>query len=703
MKNRKRNSLGQFVKESKSEISFVNLSTYTSPEVTEVPNQEWVGYGEDNNYFQFLIDRYNGSPTNNACINGISQQIYGKGLGATDSNRKPQQYAEMITLFKKDIVRKLCYDLKLMGQCAMQIIYSKDRTKIAQIEHMPIETLRAEKCNEDGDIPAYYYFKDWSKLKPSDKPLRIPAYGMSKENIEIYYVKPYKSGFYYYAPVDYQGGIQYAELEEEISNYHLNNIMNGLSPSMLINFNNGTPNPQERELIEQRIAQKFSGTSNAGKFILSFNDNKEAQAEITPVQLSDAHNQYQFLSDESQSKVLVAHRVVSPMLLGIKDNTGLGNNADEIKTASLLMDNTVIRPFQELLIDCFDNILAYNNIALNLYFITLQPLEFTDVDRSVQTDEEIEEETGIKMSTDLKEIDGLEVYETKEEAERQAEKMGCSGHHEHKEGDKVWYMPCESHDEIDLKKPCQAGYEQYGMKVKNGRIVPNCIPIKMSDEQGEVILEHLKGEVINDEWAITDVRDVDEENVSNDEWVNASIVNKETTLGKIKKLVGLADEIKSKKKGSSYSDLDSKNYKIRYQYYKKSSAKSIQKDADGKRKSTYKTRKFCEKMMQLSKSGVVYTIEDIDKASRAGVNGDFAPKGKKTYDLFKYKGGCYCRHAFKQILYRRKKGADVSENLKNYRRTGDIPSTYKRNPWGSKEAKKATFDLPNHGSLKYTY
>ena len=329
MKKRKRNSLGQFVRNSKSEISFVNLSTYTSPIVEEVPNQEWVGYGADNNYFQFLIDRYNGSPTNNACINGISQQIYGKGLGATDSDRKPEQYAQMITLFKKDIVRKLCYDLKLMGQCAIQIIYSKDRTKIAQIEHMPIETLRAEKCNEDGEVPAYYYYKDWTKLKPSDKPLRIPAYCMSKENIEIYYIKPYKAGFYYYAPVDYQGGLKYCELEEEISNYHLNNIMNGLSPSMLINFNNGTPNPQERELIEQRIAQKFSGSSNAGKFILSFNDNKDAQAEITPVQLSDAHNQYQFLSDESQSKVLVSHRVVSPMLLGIKDNTGLGNNADE--------------------------------------------------------------------------------------------------------------------------------------------------------------------------------------------------------------------------------------------------------------------------------------------------------------------------------------------------------------------------------------
>ncbi len=396
---RQRNSKGQFTKASKvSEFGFVNLSTYTSPEIKEVSGKEYIEYGADNNYFQFLIDRYNGSPTNNAAINGISQAIYGKGLNATNSSSKPNEYAQMISLFKKDVVRRLCYDLKLMGQCAMQVIYSKDRKTIAQIEHMPIETLRAEKCNDEGDIPAYYYFKDWANVKRTDKPLRIPAYGMSNENIEIYYVKPYKAGFYYYSPVDYQGGLQYAELEEEVSNYHLNNIMNGLSPSMLINFNNGTPNQQERQLIENKIAQKFSGTSNAGKFILAFNDNKESQAEITPVQLSDAHNQYQFLSEESTKKIMVAHRIVSPMLLGIKDSSGLGNNAEEIKTASLLMDNTVIRPFQELLIDCFDNILAYNNISLNLYFTTLQPLEFTEVDSSIQDKETIEEETGVEMA-----------------------------------------------------------------------------------------------------------------------------------------------------------------------------------------------------------------------------------------------------------------------------------------------------------------
>jgi hypothetical protein len=401
---RKRNEKGQFSKTKVSEFGFVNLSTYTSPEVKEVNGASWIEYGADNNYFQFLIDRYNGSPTNNAAINGISQAIYGKGLNATDSNKKPNEYAQMVSLFRKDVVRRACYDLKLMGQAAIQVIYSKDRSKIVQLEHMPIETLRAEKCDEDGNVPAYYYFNDWANIKKTDEPLRIPAFGMSNEEIEIYYIKPYKSGFYYYSPVDYQGGLQYAELEEEVSNYHLNNIMNGLSPSMLINFNNGTPNQQERQLIETKIAQKFSGTSNAGKFILAFNDNKESQAEITPVQLSDAHNQYQFLSEESTSKIMVAHRIVSPMLLGIKDGSGLGNNAEEIKTASLLMDNTVIRPFQELLIDSFDNILAYNEISLNLYFTTLQPLEFTEVDQTLQDKETIEEETGVEMSSDKNEL-----------------------------------------------------------------------------------------------------------------------------------------------------------------------------------------------------------------------------------------------------------------------------------------------------------
>ena len=387
-------------KTSSSKVSFVNLSSYTSPQIVETKNKEWVEFGADNNYFQFLIDRANGSATSSACITGISQMIYGRGLDATDSSKRPEQYARMLSLFKKDDVRRFAYDLKLSGQCAIQVIYSKDRKSIAKVEHLPIETLRAEKCGaEDKKVQAYYYHPDWVNIKPSEKPLRIPAFGISNtpQPIEILYVKPYEAGMYYYSTPDYQGGLQYAELEEEVSNYHLNNIMNGLAPSMLINFNNGVPDEEKQTLVENKIKAKFSGSSNAGKFILAFNDDKESAADINPVQLSDAHNQYQFLSEESQKKIMISHRIVSPMLLGIKDSSGFGNNAEELETATILMQNTVIIPFQELLTDAFDKILAFNNIALNLYFKTLQPLQFVDLE-NVKDEETREQETGVKMS-----------------------------------------------------------------------------------------------------------------------------------------------------------------------------------------------------------------------------------------------------------------------------------------------------------------
>jgi hypothetical protein len=376
-------------------IHVVNLSSYTRPEINERYNQEWIEYGDDNNYFQYLIDRYNGSPTNNAAINGIAEMVYGKGLDAVDSIDKPEEYKELKELFSKDCMKKTCYDYKMMGQAALQIIYSKDRSKIVQVEHMPVEKLRAEKADKKGIINAYYFANDWSEIKGSKVPKRIPAFGTSNSGLEILYIKPYRAGFYYYSPVDYQGGLQYAELEEEIANYHINNIQNGLAPSMLINFNNGVPTEEQRELIERSIQEKFSGSSNAGRFILAFNDSKDLAASIEPVILSDAHEQYKFLSDESMRKVMVSHRIVSPMLVGIKDTTGLGNNAEELQTASILMDNTVIRPMQVTILDELEKILDYNGIELDIYFKTLQPLEFTDLTNAI-TDAEIEKETGIK-------------------------------------------------------------------------------------------------------------------------------------------------------------------------------------------------------------------------------------------------------------------------------------------------------------------
>lgn len=621
-----------------SNIHIVNLSSYTTPEIKEYNNRDWVSYGEDNDYFQFLIDRYNGSPTNNAIINGISELIYGKGLDASDSGRKPDAYAQMKSLFKKDDLRKATSDFKMMGQCAFQVIYSQDHQMINEVYHMPIETLRAEKCNDDGEIEAYYYAKSWSDVNANkETPTRIPAFGFSNEGIEVLYIKPYRAGFYYYSPVDYQGGLQYCELEEEVANYHLNNIKNGMSPSMLINFNNGVPTEEERYIIENKVAEKFSGSSNAGKFILAFNDNKELAATIEPVQLNDASQQYQFLADEAMRKIMVSHRVTSPMLLGIKDQSGLGNNAEELMTASQLFDNIVIRPMQETILDGIDKVLAYNDISLDLYFKTLQPIEFTDI--QVSDKSTIEQETGIKMSA------------------------------------------------VNLEDPCWDGYEQIGWKEKDGRRVPNCVPIEasktpeFSKEEESAWIEALqgKGEVV----------DLNEWELISDEVVNDPD-NEDSHLKKMN------FSVEDYSNSDSDSRLDGGLYKVRYAYTENISANS---------------RDFCVEMVDAAKSGIVFRKEDIDMMSFSGENGQFAPKGQSVYSIWKWKGGVYCHHAWRRLVYFRKrnsKGQFLPEmGLENDKQisvgeasAAGFPSD-KLFPSGWGTASTAPIDTPSRGSLKY--
>ena len=603
-------------------VNFLQLSTYTTPEVREVNNQDWIQYGADNNYFQFLIDRYNGSATNNALINGISQMIVGRYLDATDSNRKPEEYAQMKSMISEDMQMKLASDLKLMGQCAIQVIYSQDRLRIAQVEHVPIETLRAEKCNEEGEIPAYYYFYDWEEFQQGDELERIPVFGSSNSEMEILYIKPYRAGFKYYSPVDYQGGIQYAELEEEIANYHLNNIMNGLAPSMLINFNNGTPTEEERNIIEQKIAAKYQGTSNAGRYILAFNDSADSAATMEAVQLSDAPQQYEFLSTESMKKIMVAHRVTSPILFGIKDMTGFGNNAEEIVTASTLMDNTVIRPFQQLLLNAFDDILAYNKIVLNLYFKTLQPLEFNDLTNATNK-EQIEEETGQKFSFS-KVIDGKIAYETIEEAESKANEIGCMGYHEHELDGKIYYMPCQTHEE--LKAPCWKGYEQIGTKIKDGKEVPNCVPLNVNEELTKAILSELEGKGEDEEiegYELIDSRPANDY----DKILNHS-------LKFAMDLATVPTSTPNKK-----SSQDTSIIKVRYRYYGSNNPE----------------REFCRKMWSAKK---VYRMEDLDKESSD--NPGFGPGGSNSYNLWLYKGGVNCQHYWERRTYLRKNNKRIT-------------------------------------------
>jgi len=376
-------------------IHIVNLSKYTSPEIVEVKNKDWVNYGEDNNYFGYLINRYKGSTTNNAIINGMSKMIYGKGLDATDSNRKPDQYAQMRSIISKDCLKSAVMDRKLLGMASLQVTYDKGLVK--KITHFPMQTLRAEKCNEDGDVEAWYYHPDWDNMKPSDKPKRIPAFGFgNKKGNEIYIVKPYVTGSYYYPPVDYQGALPYALLEEEIADYLINDTINGFSGTKVVNFNNGVPDKEKQMEVKSDVLNKLTG-SRGEKVIVAFNNNAESKTTVDDIPLNDAPAHYQYLSDEAFRKLIVGHRVTSPMLLGVRDgNSGLGNNADEIKTATLLFDNLTIKTYQEEFTDSIEEILALNDISLNLYFKTIQPLEFTDT--TGMDAETKEEETGIKMS-----------------------------------------------------------------------------------------------------------------------------------------------------------------------------------------------------------------------------------------------------------------------------------------------------------------
>ena len=387
-------------REYKDSIRVVNMSSYQVPSIKEVHNKEWVSFGDNNDYFDNLIERYLDSPTNGRCINGIVDMIYGRGLESTNSSVFPADYIKMKQLLRPREVKRLVNDYKLLGQGALQLTYNKAKTKILKVSHFPMETLRAEKATK-GKIQAYYYHPSWKDCKNSDNPKRIPTFGSgSKTQLnEIYIFKPYRSGFYYYSTVDYQACLQYAELESEVSNYHISNIQNGLQPSLFVNFNNGIPNAETQQSIESKINQKFSGSSNTGKAIIAFNESADTKADIEAIHLPDAHAQYQFLSDEAREKIMLGHGIVSPILLGIKDNTGFGNNAEELRTASVLMDNVIIRPLQDGVIYGLTEILEFNNIHQDLYFTTLQPIEFTELD-NIETKIKREEETGEKLSAD---------------------------------------------------------------------------------------------------------------------------------------------------------------------------------------------------------------------------------------------------------------------------------------------------------------
>jgi hypothetical protein len=582
-------------------LHLIQLGQYERPTITEERNKDWVSIGDNNDYYQSLIDAYMDSTTNNAVINGVVNQIYGKGLDATDSAEKPDQYAQMKSLVKPNDLRNVCQDLKLLGEAAFQITYNG--SKISAITHFPRETLRAEKMNDKGEIKNYFYSADWTKVKQNTKLKKFPVFGSGAQN-EIYIIKRYVTGFYYYSPADYNTA--YATLENEIACYLINDTQNGFSGTKVVNFNNGVPDREKQLAIKSDVMNKLTG-SYGEKVIIAFNNNAESKTTVEDIPLNDAPAHYSYLSEECSKKIMLTHRVTSPLLLGLSSANGFSSNADEIENASRLFNNVVIQPYQNLLIDSLDAILAVNDISLNLYFKTIEPLEFMDLE-NVEGEEAIEEQTGIKEE------------------------------------------------------------ESTELEIMASKSVSN----KDSDELLKDALDSLKGvKMDTEEFEIVDIRDLDDENESVEDWA--------------KSMIQLSDVVDSKEDG--FSTLDKSMYKVRYKYAKGSSRGG-------------ESREFCKEMMSRTSAGIVYRLEDIDKASR-DMNFKAAKlpmhNGQK-YDLFKFKGGVYCRHKWQQILYKIKKGKEVgSDDLDDYKKTKSIPKSYEPKPRGRKQAVKAPVNMPNNG------
>jgi hypothetical protein len=378
-------------------LHVLNLSAYTSPVISETNRENWVDFltEDGDQYFQFLIERYSNSTTNNAIINNVARLIYGKGLSALDANKKPNEYAQMMSLFHKEDVRKMVLDRKMFGQFAIQVHYNDKHDKILKAYHIPVNLLRAEKCDKDGNITGYYYSDNWDDTKKF-APIRFNAFGYSKDKIEILFSKPYSVGMKYYSYSDYAGCIPYCLLEEEIADYLINEVQNGFSGTKVVNFNNGIPTDEQQSIISNKVLSKLTG-SRGQKVIVAFNNNAESKTTVEDIPLNDAPEHYTYLSEECLRKIMLGHNITSPLLFGVASTNGFSSNAEELKNSSILFDNMVIRPFQEELLDAFDSILAYNGIALKLFFKTLQPLEFTDLENT-QNEEQVAEETGTELS-----------------------------------------------------------------------------------------------------------------------------------------------------------------------------------------------------------------------------------------------------------------------------------------------------------------
>ena len=419
----------------KDNLLSIDLSASTSPTITEVRGRDWISYGDANGewsnlYPQFLIDLYYSSSISAAIINATAEMIAGENLIISDEDERDLEARVKLQNFMDrvngneslhEVLKKVAFDFKLQGSFAFNVVWSKDRTQIAELYHIDVSKIRCAKPDEFGKTTGFYISADWSNTR-QNKPYYVPAFNVNDRTSpnQILYSGLYSPNMNSYYTPDYVSCNNWALIDSRVSEYHLNNISNGFSGSYLISFANGIPTQEERNQIERSITEKFCSDTNAGKFVLTFSDDKTRTPEITPISTSDLDKSYLALQELLTANICSGHRITSKTLVGIDSTNGFSSNTDELINAANFYLNTVISPFQIHLIKELRKIFKVNNMDMPVQFVQLKPITVqfdSKTIREVMTQDEIREELGLEPLGDEEVVDETIDFSKEEKTE----------------------------------------------------------------------------------------------------------------------------------------------------------------------------------------------------------------------------------------------------------------------------------------------
>jgi hypothetical protein len=374
------------------------------PVMLENRSGKYITYGFANEYPYYLLDNYRRSSKHNAIVNGKVNYIMGGGWQAGDDLTVEQQ-ARFIKFFDgmsstedlNDITEKLVLDLELFNGFAVAVTWSKLGT-IAKMEHVPFEKIRVDKEEKMFQV-ADWYNDDMMQLFPKVGDIeKIPAFDPENRlGKQLFYYRVYAAGVKHYPLPEYIGGNAWIEADVQVANFHNNNLRNNFWGGYLINFNNGIPTPEEQGDIERQIKRKFSGTDNAGRFVVTFNDDAAKAPTLEPLTPSDMDKQFEILNKAIQQEIFIAHRVTNPMLFGVKTEGQLGGRNELVEAYELFKATYVndrVRKVERMI-----NYLGSFNGVEGMELIPVEPITERLSEQAllqIMTQDELREKAGLQ-------------------------------------------------------------------------------------------------------------------------------------------------------------------------------------------------------------------------------------------------------------------------------------------------------------------